>query len=98
MCYTCNMIKSIQHKGLRQFYEDDNPSKLLPSHINKIRNILTRLEFALSLDDINIPGARLHPLTGDKKGYYAVKVSGNWRIIFKYEDKHVYDVDYLDYH
>lgn len=92
------MIKSIQHKGLRLFYEDDNPSKLQPSHVNKIRDILTRLEFAMSLDDINTPGARLHPLTGDKKGYYAVKVSGNWRITFRYEDKDVYDVDYLDYH
>jgi proteic killer suppression protein len=92
------MIKSIQHKGLKMLYEDDNPSKLVPSHVNKVRNILTRLEFANHLDDINMPGARLHPLLGDKKGYFSLKVSGNWRIIFRFEDKHFYDVDYLDYH
>lgn len=92
------MIKTIRHKGLRLFFEEDNASKLQPNHIKKIRSILTRLEFAMSLEDMNTPGARLHPLSGDMKGYYAVKVSGNWRIIFRYEDKHVYDVDYLDYH
>ena len=92
------MIKSFQHKGLKLLYEDDNPSKLLPIHVSRIRSILTRLEFATSLDDINIPRERLHPIAGERKGFYSVKVSGNWRIIFRYEDKHVYDVDYLDYH
>ena len=97
-CYNCIVIKNIHHKGIKLFFEDDNSSKLQASHVSRIRNILTRLEFAKSLDDINIPGARLHPLSGDKRGYFSVKVSGNWRIIFRFEDNHVYDVDYLDYH
>lgn len=92
------MIKSIQHKGLRLLYEDNNPSKLPAAHITRIRNILTRLEFAQSLDDIGTPGSRLHPLSGNLKGFYAVNVSGNWRIVFRFEDGHVHDVDYLDYH
>jgi proteic killer suppression protein len=92
------MIKSIQHKGLKLFYEDENPSKLPVAHVVRIRSILTRLEFAKSLEDIGTPGSRLHPLSGNRKGFYAVNVSGNWRIIFRFEDGHVYDVDYLDYH
>ncbi|RYU93658.1 peptidase [Emticicia agri] len=92
----CVKVKSIQHKGLRQFYEDT--SKLPAAHIIRIRNILTRLEFAQSLDDIGTPGSRLHPLSGNLKGFYAGNVSGNWRIIFRFEDGHVYDVNYLDYH
>lgn len=92
------MIKSFQHKGLRLLYENEDSSKIPAAHITRIRNVLTRLEFAQSLDDIGTPGSRLHPLSGRLKGFYAVSVSGNWRIIFRYEDSHVYDVDYLDYH
>ncbi len=92
------MIKSIRHKGLKQFYEYENPSKLPAAHITRIRSILTRLEFAKSLDDIGTPGSRLHPLSGSLKGFHAVNVSGNWRIIFRFEEGHVYEVDYLDYH
>lgn len=92
------MIKSILHKGLKLLYEDNNASKLHPHLIDKIRRILTRLEFANSLEDINLPGARLHPLSGKLKGFFAYKVSGNWRIIFRYERGHIYDIDYIDYH
>ena len=92
------MIKSIQHKGLRLFYEHEDASKLPAAHVNRIRNVLTRLEFAQSLNDIGTPGSRLHPLSGNLKGFYAVNVSGNWRIIFRFEDENVHDVDYVDYH
>lgn len=98
ICYIGVMIKSFQHKGLRLFYEDEDPRKLPAAHIARIRNVLTRLEFAASLDDIGIPGSRLHPLSGKYDGFYAVNVSGNWRIIFRFEDGDAYDVDYLDYH
>lgn len=83
------MIKSFRHKGLRLFFEDDDNPKLPAAHIIRIRNILTRLEFAKSLDDIGTPGSRLHPLSGKLKGFHA---------IFRFEDGDVYDVDYLDYH
>ena len=96
--YICVTIKSFRHKGLRLFYEDENSSKLQATHLTKIRRILTRLEFAKSIDDIDLPGARLHPLTGQFKGFYALSVSGNWRVIFRFEDGNVYDVEYLDYH
>jgi toxin HigB-1 len=92
------MIKSIQHKGLRLFYEQEDASKLPAAHVNRIRTILTRLEFAKSLNDIGTPGSRLHPLSGNLKGFYAVNVSGNWRIIFRFDDGNVHDVDYVDYH
>lgn len=92
------MIKSFKHKGLRLFFEDEDTAKLPAAHTNRIRNILTRLEFANSLDDLDTPGSRLHPLSGKLKGYYAVNVSGNWRIIFRFEDGNAYNVDYLDYH
>lgn len=91
-------IKSFRHKGLRLFFEDEDTTKLPATHIIRIRNILTRLEFAKSLDDIGTPGSRLHPLSGKLKGFHAVNVSGNWRIIFRFEDGNAYDVDYLDYH
>lgn len=92
------MIKSFRHKGLRLFFEDEDTTKLPAAHIIRIRNILTRLEFAKSLNDIGTPGSRLHPLSGKLKGFHAVNVSGNWRIIFRFEDGDVFDVDYLDYH
>ena len=92
------MIESFQHKGLRIFFESDTPSKLQPHHVEKIRRILYRLDEASTIDDINVVGWGLHPLTGKYKGFWSVKVNGNWRIIFRFEDGNAYDIDYLDYH
>ena len=92
------MISSIQHKGLKLFFENDNSSKLQPHHVEKIRRILYRLDEAETIDDLNIVGWSLHPLSGDMKGYWAVKVNGNYRITFRYEDGNAFDVDYIDYH
>ncbi len=92
------MIKSVKHKGLKRLLENDDVSKLPARQVSKIRDILTHLEFAQSLDDINLPGLRLHPLQGELKGFWSIRVSGNYRIIFRYEEGHVFDVDYLDYH
>lgn len=47
---------------------------------------------------MNLPGFRLHPLKGDLAGYWAVSVSGNWRVIFRFEEGHAAEVDLLDYH
>lgn len=92
------MIESFQHKGLRLFFEDDNPSKLQAHHVEKIRRILYRLDEAETIDDLNVVGWALHPLSGKYKGFWAVKVNGNWRIIFRFENGNAYDIDYLDYH
>lgn len=98
MRYNCVMIDSFQHKGLRLFFENDDPSKLQPHHVEKIRRILYKLDEAKAIDDMNVVGWALHPLKGKEQGFWAVKVNGNWRIIFRFEDGNAHDVDYLDYH
>lgn len=67
-------------------------------HIKRLSSILARLDVAESLEDIDLPGLNLHKLIGNYDGYYAVSVSGNWRVIFRMESGNVFDVDYLDYH
>ena len=69
-----------------------------PEHIRKLRHILAVLDQGSAPHDMDLPGFRLHPLTGELRGHYAVSVSGNWRVTFRFEDGHVVDVDYTDYH
>lgn len=92
------MIESIQHKGIRLFFEDNNSSKLPPHLIDKIRDILTLLDTIESIEEMDIPGYRLHQLSGKLSDFWSVKVNANFRIIFRFEDGNAYDVDYLDYH
>lgn len=92
------MIKTFQHKGLKAFFETGSKSGIKPDHAQKLKRQLTRLDFAKTASDVNLPGWRLHPLTGDLYGYYSIVVNGNWRITFKFEGEDVVLVDYLDYH
>jgi toxin HigB-1 len=92
------MIESFRHKALRRFYEQGNRSGLNAHMITKITEILSILNAAETPQDADIPGYRLHPLSGDLKGFWSVRVSGNWRIIFRFENNAVHDVDLLDYH
>jgi len=92
------MIQSFRHKGLQLFFEKGNYSKIQPDHRKKIRLILTMLHAAKVIHDMNFPGSKLHALTGELKSFWSVSVSGNWRIIFRFEDGDIFDVDYLDYH
>ena len=92
------MILSIRHKGLRLYFEKGDASKLQPQHISKIRLILTRLQSAKAISDMNIPGYGLHQLSGELKGFWAVKIDKNYRIIFQLIAEDVHEVDYLDYH
>jgi proteic killer suppression protein len=92
------MIRSIGHKGLRRLYHDDDPSGVNPEHVGKLRNILARLDAARAIGDMNLPGLRLHSLKGELKGFHAVTVRANWRVIFRFEDGGANDVDYVDYH
>lgn len=92
------MIESIQHKGLRLLWEKDNASKLPAVQIIKIRMILTLLDSAVNVQDMNFPGSDLHPLKGDLAGFWSVKVNGNYRLIFRFENESAFDVDYIDYH
>ncbi len=92
------MIAGFRHKGLKLYYEKGDASKLQPKHVAKIRLILTRLEAASAPEMMQVPGYQLHPLSGDLKGFWSVKVDKNFRIIFRFEGENVYDVDYIDYH
>ena len=93
------MIKSIRHKALKRFWQKGDASKLNPQHIVKIRLILAVLNRVSNVNNINIPGGRLHKLTGDLKDFWSLSISGNWRIIFRIgDDGHIYDIDYVDYH
>ena len=92
------MIVSIRHKGLRLLWTKNDPSKLPMAHIVKIRSLLTYLNKATGINDMDIPGANLHQLKGDFKGFWSVAVSGNYRLIFEFKDGDAYLVDYLDYH
>jgi toxin HigB-1 len=92
------MIRSIRHKGLRRLYYDDDPGGVNPEHGGKLRNILARLDAARAIADMGLPGLRLHPLKGELRGFHAVTVRANWRVIFRFEDGGANDVDYVDYH
>jgi len=92
------MIESFRHKGLRKFY-DEGETRFLPAEeVDKIRRILTYLDAAQKPESMHVPGFHFHPLKGDYKGFYAVTVRANWRIIFRFADGNALDVDYLDYH
>ena len=92
------MIRNIRHRGLRRLYEQKDASRLNPEHVSRLRSILTLLDAAVRAEDLNYPGSDFHPLRGNRKGFHAVRVSGNWRVIFRFVDGDVFDVDYVDYH
>jgi len=92
------MIKSFKHKGLQDFYEKGNSSGLQAQHRQKIRMQLVALDTATVIDDIDLPGFRLHPLKGDMKGLWSIDVNKNWRITFEFKAGDVYIVNYEDYH
>ena len=92
------MIRSFKHKGLENFFYTGNKNGVRPEHANRLENILDRLHSASDLRDMNYPGSYLHQLSGDKKGQFSVRVSGNWRVFFKFINGDAYIVDYDDYH
>jgi toxin HigB-1 len=92
------MIRSIRHKGLKRLYEDDDPRGVIAEHVVKLRDILARLDSASTIADMDLPGFRLHPLKGELRGLWTVTVRANWRVVFRFAEGDVLDVDYLDYH
>ncbi|MFI5021141.1 MAG: type II toxin-antitoxin system RelE/ParE family toxin [Alphaproteobacteria bacterium] len=92
------MIRSFKHRGLQALYDGRTARRVAPQHVEKLRDILAQLDQSRGPDDMNLPGYRLHPLKGTLKGHWAVSVSGNWRVAFRFEGGHAVDVDYLDYH
>ena len=92
------MIKTFKHKCLARFFESGKTMGIQPEHAKRLRLILGRLHASAMPRDMDLPGLRLHPLKGNLKGYFAVIVSGNWRVTFRFEGNDVFDVDYTDYH
>ena len=92
------MIRSFRHKGLRKLYEDGTGSGVRADQLEKITHILAVLEAAESLDALSLPSFRLHPLKGNRQGFHAVTVRSNWRIVFRFVEGDIYDVDLVDYH
>jgi proteic killer suppression protein len=92
------MIRRLRNRGLKRLYERDDPGALNAGHLEKIQRILARLDQASKPEHMDLPGFRLHPLKGERSGFWSVTVQANWRIIFRFEDGDATDVDYLDYH
>ena len=92
------MIRGFKHKGLEKLFTKGVKSGIQAKHAARLRLILGRLNVSITPRDMALPGLNLHELSGDRKGTWAVKVSGNWRVTFRFEDKDIRDVDYEDYH
>jgi proteic killer suppression protein len=91
-------ILRFRHKGLERFFLRGIAAGIQAKHANKLRLILGQLNAAAELRDMALPGLRLHSLKGSRKGTWAVDVSGNWRVSFRFMGPDVEDVDYEDYH
>jgi toxin HigB-1 len=92
------MIASFRHKGLKRLFESGDRKGISAEQVGKIENILGLLDAAGTVQDMNLPTFRLHPLTGGLKGFWSVTVRANWRIIFRFKDGNAFDVDLIDYH
>jgi len=92
------MIKSFRHKGLRRFFETGSTSGVQDGHAKRLRMQLAALDTAQTIDDMDIPGFRLHPLKGGMKGRWSITVSANWRMTFEFQDGNASILDYEDYH
>ena len=92
------MILKFKHKGLTRLYHDDDPKGVSAQQVDKLRQILTLLDAAEGPEHMRAPGLKLHPLKGDRKGQWSVWVTGNWRVVFKFEGINATDVELVDYH
>lgn len=92
------MIRSFRNKRLRKLFEDGDGRGLPQDQINRIENRLATIDAAREIEDCNIAGYKLHQLSGNYKGFHAVWITGNWRIIFRFEDGDAFDLDHIDYH
>ena len=92
-------IQSIRHKGLRRLFEKGDARGLPAASVDKLRDMLLAIHTARAITDVDvIPGWRLHPLKGKLAGHWSLTVTGNWRLVFRFEDGDAFDVDLLDYH
>ena len=92
------MIERFTHKGLKRLFQQGDAKGIPQDLLEKLENILFVLNRAKRPEDMNLPGFRLHRLKGDLKGFWSVTVRANWRVIFRFEEGDVNDVDLIDYH
>ncbi len=92
------MITSFRHKGLRKYFESGSLAGIQPAHANRLKMQLAALDTAQVIEDIDIPGFRLHPLKGSERGRWSIWVNGNWRVTFEFENGNAFVLDYEDYH
>jgi len=92
------MIKSFKNKGLEKFFHRNDRSRINPKHAAKLARIFDRLDASVRPQDMNLPGYKLHKLSGKEKGTWSVWVTGNWRVTFRFEGTDAVAVNYLDYH
>ena len=92
------MIHGFRHKGLRLFFEACSTAWIQPALARKLRLHLAALHSAAQIEDLDLPGYRLHPLKGADKGRWSIWVNGNWRLTFAFRDGHVFDLNFEDYH
>jgi len=98
MRYTWRVIKSFKHKGLEDFFRTGSTRGIQAAHAKKLRMQLAALDTAHLIEDMNIPGYRLHPLKGSRKGFWSINVNGNWRVTFEFSSGNAHVVNYEDYH
>jgi len=92
------LIGRFRHKGLERFFRSGDTRGINPQHAARLRRLLTTLNTSTGPAGMNLPGYRLHRLKGERKEQWAVSVSGNWRLVFEYEDENATDIDLADYH
>ena len=92
------MVKTFRHKGLQKYFQSGSLAGIQPHHGPRLRMQLAALDTAQKVEDMNIPGFRLHPLKGRERGRWSIWVSGNWRLTFEFRDGDAYALDYEDYH
>lgn len=92
------MITSFGHKGLRKYFESGSLAGIQPAHANRLKMQLAALDTAQVIEDMDIPGFRLHPLKGSERGRWSIWVNGNWRVTFAFENGNAFVLDYEDYH
>ncbi|ACH63584.1 MULTISPECIES: type II toxin-antitoxin system RelE/ParE family toxin [Vibrionaceae] len=92
------MIKTFKHKGLKKFFETGSKAGIQAKHDRKLRMQLAAIDTATIIDDVDLPGFKLHPLKGDRDGIWSITVNGNWRVTFEFVDGNAYILNYEDYH
>ena len=92
------MISSFRHKGLRKYFESGSLAGIQAAHAKRLKMQLAALDTAQTIEDMDIPGFRLHALKGSERGRWSIWVNGNWRVTFEFKNGNVFVLDYEDYH